>query len=614
MKKYLLSKETLGYVTAEDETNASTRLLVAGSKNVLIDRNRKTKTRSGFTRLGAGNASLTPIRNSFTWHNSTGGELPLRFYDDEWEVYLATIDGVDVDAWARFANSMDTDATPRGATVYSTTEDLDLMILVQGDDNLYEWSGGVATIASATSNTITKNGSSTWAQNRFLTGGTTQVTINGTVYTYTGGEGTTTLTGVSPDPTGEAADSVAIQTVRTNANQPEANRNNHNIYSFQNQLVVGSDDSNEVFISSDTDFTDYTFSAPRVSGEGALLTLDAPAKAFGTLGSNLVVSAGNDSWFKAVYQQITVSTTLAETLAVEKLHAGVNQGAQNQETTIQLGNSIIFLSFEPAVRIISDPDELEGINPRTLSNPIKPDFDAEVWTNACAVWYKNAYYLSSPANSNLYILEFVEDADGKVRRFWNPPQVLPVRSFFVYQDLIYAGSNGVPETYKLFDGVSDYVANATIGTPGDKVPFNAVAAFAYNLYGDRANLKKFDEAYVDGEITSNTTDLLLTLNYDFGGQTQTVEKTIDGSDEDILAGNVTHNSLGQQSLGVNPLGGLLNAPDDARKFNIILEIAPDDFSMLQFSFSTNEIDRYWAIISYGTNASISPRRNIKIHK
>jgi len=146
----------------------------------------------------------------------------------------------------------------------------------------------------------------------------------------------------------------------------------------------------------------------------------------------------------------------------------------------------------------------------------------------------------------------------------------------------------------------------------NKFPIDAKAVFAYNSFGKRAALKCFDEYYVEGLITNNTTDLLMGLNYDFEGVTQTLQETIDGSNEDILEGVADYNSLGQQSLAVNPLGGLLNPPENSRKFRVVFEEAKEDFFEIQATFSTNEVDRYWAIISHGPNASLSPRRAINI--
>lgn len=615
MEKFDLAEETLGYVTAEDETNADKRLLATGSQNVFIDRNRKVKTRAGYVRLGAGNTAATPVRNAFTWYTSTGTELPLRFYDDEWEVYIETIDGTAVNAWTRITSSMSTTEIPRGALWWDTTENLDLMVLVQGDANLYEWSGAMAVVSSLTGTTVTKTGTTTFAQNRFYaTRNMTFICVRtGTEYTYTAGAGTTTITGIS-DTTGLVAGDVLIQKIVTNSNKPASGRNNHTIYSFENQLCIGSEEDNEIYISSNTAYATFSFSSPRLSGEGAVLTLDNPTRAITSLGSNLIAFSGRSSVFKASYEQITVGAVLAETLKVKKLIVGVDQGAFNQETLVPVGNSIIYLSNEPAVRMISDPDQLQGLDPRTLSNPIKPDMDAEDFSNACALWHKNAYFLMTPTNSRMFVLEYVEDADGKVRRFWDSPMIVPMRALSIIDDALHGHSNAVPESYELFTGTSDIVAGGTVGDPADKLPVNIIAAFTYNDYGDRANDKTFDEYFSEGEITQGTNDLLLTLNYNFGGSTQVIEKTIDGSDEDILEGNVGFNSLGQQNIGVNPLGGLLNPPDDARKFTVIFEVPREDFRKLQAIFSTNEVDRYWAVTAHGCNAKISPRRAINIYK
>ena len=607
MRDFQLVEQVMGYQSSDDPTNTDKRYLVAGSQNVLIDRQKKVHSRQGYSRLGSANSALTPVRKGLTWNSSTGLELPVRQYDDELEVYLGTVDGVDVDSWKRVVSSLSTTEILRADLWWDTGENLDLFLFVMGDDNLYEWGGGVAVASSVTTNTIVKAGTNTFAQNRFYANrNRTLINVRtGTEYTYTGGAGTTTLTGVSPDPTGEIlANDVLIQKIVTQTDKPAANRNNDTILIFENQLVIGSFDDNEVFFSQNDDYDDFTYSTPRVAGEGGLLALDGPSGGFGILSNNLLAFAGRDSIFKAKYQQITVSTTLAETLAVQKLKSGIDQSAQSPDAIVPVGNALAYLSYEPALRLVEQVSDLEGPQLKTLSNPIKPDFDAETWTNAQGLWYKNALYLSAPSNSKLYILEFLEDADGKLRRFWQPPQILPARSLAVIDGDLYGHSNSVAETYKLFDGYSD------VNSDDDKIPINAIAVFAYNDYGKRALLKNFDEYMVEGYISPATKDLLLTLNYGYGGYTQILEKTIDGTDEDILEDFVSGVSLGQAPLGQEPIGGSASVPADSRKFSVNFEIARDDFNQIQAKFSTNEVDRYFAILSHGSNATLSRRRKI----
>ena len=626
MVKFSISEETLGYVTSQEASNTDKRYLTSGSKNVLIDYQKKVKTRSGYTRLGAENTALTEIRNAWTWNTSTGTKLAQRFYDDELEVYLGTIDGFAINAWTRVKASWSTTEMLRSCIRqggnggwYDTTEKMDLQIMVNGTDKLWKWNGAVAVVASITGTTITKQSTTTFAQNRFYTSGNkTLVCVRtGTEYTYTGGETTTTLTGIA-DTTGLQANDILVQKVVEHDNEPADGRNNDFIYNFENQIVLGSADDSLVYISKSSDYTDFAYSAPRVAGEGALLTLDNPTRGIASIGQYLLIFAGNSSIFKAEYESITVGTALTETLKIKKVDTGVDQGALNQESIVPIGNALAYLSNEVALRIIENPEDLTGINPKTFSNPIQPDFDAEDWDGAFGMWYKNILFYSTPDASHLYMLNFVQDADGKLFRFWNPPQILPVGAMSLI-DLddgngiqLYGHSNSVPESYLLFDGASDgQYADMDVA---NKLPISAKAVFAYNNFKDRTKLKNFDEYYVEGEITPNTTDLMMTIEYDYNGITQVIEKEIDGSDEEILEGTVDFNSLAQQSLAVNPLGGFLNPPSTTRKFRTIFEQAKEDFYEMRAIFETDEVDRYWAIIAHGPNATLSNRLSITIKR
>lgn len=609
MRDFALIEQAAEYNTALDLTNAPDDILVSGSQNVVIDRNRKIASRNGYSRLGVANTALTPVRGGATWNNSTGGEIPLRFYSQTLEAYLGTVDATVLNAWDAVNASLSATARPRVATWFDSTENIDLLLWVQSDTNIYEWNGAVAVVASITGTTVTKAGTNTFAQNRFYTtrNKTFKCLRTGTEYTYTGGESTTTLTGIA-DTTDLQAGDVLIQKMVTRSNKPSATRINDTIFQNENQIFLGSFTDNLVYASKNTDFTLFTYSSPRVAGEGALFTLDGISNGFGTLGQSLVLFAGKNSIFQADYTQITVSTTLAETLSVKKLDSGVNQGSYSADTVVQVGNSIVYLTNEPAIRSISNPNDVVGLDPKALSNPIKPDFDAESFANAHAIWYKNGYYLAAPASSKLYILQYVEDADGKLRRYWQPPQILPVRVLSIISGLLYGHSNGVPETYKLFDSA----VYSDTASDDSKLPINAIAKGPYRTFKKRSFLKNFDEYYVDGAISPSTRDLLLTLNYEYGGYAQIVEKEIDGGDETILEESVLGAGLGQTPLGQEPLGGLTTTPSTARVFKITFEIPREDFHKIQATFSTNAVDKYWSVGSHGPNVVLSPRKDTAI--
>ncbi len=725
-KNYSLSEETLGYVTSSDPTNTDKRFLVAGSKNVLINYQKKVQTRGGYTRLGAGNTSLFNIRNAWTWNTSTASQIPQRFYNQSLQVYLQKLDGTTINAWTTIFSSWSATAMLRAALGYfDSTEKIDFQLMVNGDANVYMWAGGMALAASVsalsiveagdTSNelaswaisglnatnsnggvlywkltnsvstrtvqiykdsggtslvasgsrsgdgsitltaqngsglsgsvvvtysgdettvasqtltctyTVTKAGTTTWSQNRFmntLSGRSIVNVATGTVYTYTGGEGSATLTGVVPA-TGTmdiAATNLIVQNIVTSSNAPASGRTNDVPFVFQNQLHLGSYNDNVVYISSNSNYASYSFSAPRLPGEGAKLNLDSPCRAINTISKTLVVFAGKSSLYKTVYNSITVGSTLAETLDVNRFDTGINQGALNHESVVPIGNSLAYLTNEVTLRLINSPDTLTGIDPETYSNPIKPDFDSETWPNAFGMWFKNILFFSAPGGSHLFMLNFVEDSNGKLFRFWNPPQTFPIGPLSIIDSgsgpMLHGHSNVVPESYLLFDGLSD---GQYAGMPvANKLPVDCNATFAYQSqffkYPFRGKLKTFDEWYIEGEIIPSTIDLQLQLNYDFQGATQQVTRIVDGSDQSILEGALIGGSLGQKSLGSNPIGGLLSAPADARKFRVTFEFAREDFHEIQDSYSSNEVDRYWAIIARGPNVQLSSRRDTTIRK
>lgn len=626
---FVTQDQCAGYQTVTDPTNTPPVMLIAGSHDVLIDQQKKTKSRAGYTRLGVTNAALTPIKyQAPTWNSSSGAEYPMRPYDVNLETYLDTVDGVEIAAWTQVFAGLTAASQVRFTTWFDAGEDQDLLLFVNADANFYEWGGGVAVVASsdAGAGTVTKQGTTTFAQNRFYTSRDKAFIClrTGMEYSYNAGESTQTLTSVSTSGSFDlVAGDLLIQKVVTTADTPGSGRTNDTIFMFNNQVYVGSEGDNLGYISKNTDYTDYTYSTPRLSGEGGLLTLDSPIKGFGTVGNNIIAFCGRSSMFAAAFSKIAVPQSatdaiISEQLDVKKINAGVDQSAQSQECIIPIGNELLYLSFEPALRIIKNPSDVAGIDPETYSNPIKPDFDGIDWTGASLLWYKNAAYLSAPTTSRLYILEFMQNADGSTRRFWQAPQILPVGALAIIADALYGHSNAVPETYALFSGGADgdYEGIET----ENRLPFKAVAFFAYSyeyfirtrtkgfIGASRSVLKNFDQYYSEGEIKAGT-QIALELLYDFGGATQILTKLIDGNDPGIVQEDVNLSSLGQSPFGTQPVGGSSVEPSDKLRYKVVFDVPREDYYLLGERYTIEAVDSYFAVISRGPNAQLSPRRD-----
>lgn len=586
MKKFALTEDFLGYRNKTDQTKLEGGYLVKGSQNVISTDGDRIAIRKGYTLYGAANTALTPIESSYEWTTARGLEIPLRSYDDELEIeYGGT--------WYRLKDSW-TNVDFVFSEYWDAGEVQDALLFVNGDSNIYYWSGGITTFASATSNTITKQGTSSWAEEGFILGGTTQVVIDGTTYTYTGGESTTTLTGVTPDPTsaGHTAGDLVVQAVRTTSNTPTATGQNDFIAEIDNQIYVGSAISRLVYVSEVNDYTNYvTGTAP---GDPVNLTLAGTCKGFAVQEDVMYISAGLDQWYQ-VHQELSADFTTAN-VTVKRLKTGSLQSAQSQDMITKIKNDIVFISQEPTLDLLGRVENVDTPQQKSLSDPIKLDFDNYDFTNAHIRYYRNNVYIAVPAES-LVLIYNIE------RGYWEAPQVLPARRIAVIDGELYIHSNAVPETYKLFDGRND-----------NEAPINAIARFSYRNYGARAWLKSHDEWYSEGYIAPNTT-LDLTLRYEYEGSKQTTTYEIDGGNEDIIFESSLDASLGKAGLGKMPLGSTTESSstsDLPNKFRIKHEMIPERYFEIQPEYSSNGTDYNWELLAFGSNVITAPEDSVEI--
>lgn len=604
---YQLIEDVLGYITNEDESKTSPKHMIAESQNTFIDREKKVGIRAGFSFALETGEDTSPALNGWTWPTSTSLDIPIRFnVNNNLLAYFGTVDGTILNSWYTIFTTLDGTYPLRKAYYFDATEKIDFMLMVNHSANVFKWNGAIAIVDSVPDGThVTKTGSTSWAGNRFYTSGNKVMFCvrTGIEYTYTGGETGTNLTVV--DSTGLIAGDILIQKIVTQANVPTAGFVNDNIFSFNNNVLYASDTDERVFMAKNTDYTNITPSSPRAAGEATTLTLDDPSAKFGVVGKQLVVFAGDDAYIIG-FEQITVGTGIAETVTVNKRSFGTNQGVFSQETLIQVDDSIVFLSREPALRLLESLDQINQRQLKSLSNPIKPDFDSEDWTNAVGAWHGSRVWMHSRVNSRSYILEWVEDASGAVRRYWQPPQIFPIGAFAVISGYLYGFSSGDGKSLLLLDGVSDYVWNSSSNL-AEKVPVNAIAKFAYNPFGKRGNLKNLDEIFIEGQISQNTNALAVTAYYDYGGATQINEQFIDGAITSILLETELAASLGQQSLGHAPLGGAISSTIENAHFITILEYAKEDFYTLAIKLQTNDIDQQWSVLAFGPNTKLSAR-------
>lgn len=587
-----------GYFNKHDQTALPPGRLVSGSQNVISTDADTIAVRRGYTLDGAASTALTPILSSYEFVTNRNEERPLRFYNGNLEFRYT--DGV----WKTLRTGLSATANLNFCEFWSTTETELFVLFVDGTSNIYEWNGATTTFLSATAATITKQGSGTWAASGFLTAGTrTLRVLTGTTYTeytYTGGETTTTLTGVSPDPTtaGHAAGDLIFQATRLTANSgittlPD-DFANALIANLNNQLYVGSLTDVRVFVSRTNSLTDFSNSATRLPGEGASLFLDAQPVAFVPQEDDMYISAGEDFWYRTLFTRS--ADTASESLIIKRLKSGAKGAAKSQATVGRIKNEIVFISEEPTLDTLGRIEDVQTPTTKPLSDNIKTDFDDYDFANAHVLYHKNNIYIAVPAESLLLIYNISKG-------YWEAPQILPIRRLAIIGGNIYGHSSAVPETYRLFNGTND-----NSGSIAAKI------VFSYQNYGNRTQPKSFFDFYTEGYIAGNTT-LTLKLKYDYDGSEQIIEKTIDGNDDSILFQTLSDDSLGNNTLGEVSLGGDAvgsSAVESLPKFRIINTIPRTDFYEIQVSYETDAIDYRWSILAFGPAVKLSNNKAIEI--
>jgi len=590
MQKYALVEKFLGYQNKTDQTNLPPGVLVEGSRNVLTNDGERVAVREGYTLDGEANAALTPIMSSYDWLRHSGDFRHLRSHEGVLEYrYVDSDENV---SWRNLASGFSSAVEFNFAEFWDPTELIDRLCMVNGTSNIYDWSGGVSTYASATVNTLTKEGAATWAEGGYYTAGTRTVVLGGIVYTYTGGEATTTLTGVSPDPTlgGHTAGDVIHQSLRTTPNSaitdlPDDLANDL-ISVLNNQIYIGSFVNRTVYVSKQNSITDFSFSSPRTPAQGALITLDATPVGFIPQEENMYITAGQSLWYLVSF---TLSADLqGETLVILRLKTGEQQAAQSQAMITKNKNDVVFVSNEPTIASLGRIELVEKPQVKNISDPIKNDMEVYDFTDASTIYFQDYMYVAVPREGLVLMFNIAKG-------WWEAPQILPISRFAIIDGELYGHSSVVPETYKLFDGVNDNGA-----------PIDAKAYFSYQQFGDRANKKFFNEFYSEGYISSNTL-LTLRLLYEYQGAARIAEYVINGSDASILFYKTSDGSLGKQSLGKMSLAGRNTSVSTLLppKYRVIKTFPSLDFYEVQVQYESSGDDQHWELLAWGPNALLS---------
>jgi len=597
--QFSLVMDPKGYGNKREITNQDFRMLVKGSKNIIINDGDKWSSRLGYILDGQENTVKKGIDSSYDFVSKQGlrilrSHLGATAGTGKLQVRTEYTEGTPL--WYDLLTSL-TYSEFNYTTWWYDTEVTRCLIFVDGTTSIRMWGGGVAYIESNTATTLKKTGTKTWAEEGFfvsLSGRTVTIPGVGT-YTYTGGESTTTLTGLTALPV-ITAGTPAFQGVVTITSltgvTPAITPNL--VTTRDNHVIYGSTYSSVVWGSKTTDYKDCQFTSPvRVPGEGFKITLDSFAVGFIQDESAFYIFGGKNDLYEIKF--ILSSDLSDESITFNKKRAGAGQSAISQSAIIPVKNGFMYFTNEKTLTWLTNIENIFTPQSLPTSDPIKDDFDSFDLTNASGIFYGNAIWIAIPAENLVYIYDFDKE-------LWQAPQTIPVSRFSIIDNVLYGHSNTANESYKLNTGYDDN---------GVKIEF--IAKFAYRNYGDRGALKQFDE-YFSEVYMSNNTQLNITHYYDYLGYNGVIPTKIDGGDLDLIFAPSVDSSLGKDNLGKNPLGSITNQVSMLAKYRVIHDIKLNDFFEHQVVFSSDSENAQFEILAHGPNVTMSTNLPTYIHR
>lgn len=474
--------------------------------------------------------------------------------------------------------------------------------------------GATVTITAVGNSSITKNDPEiSWQQAGFITSNAflneKRILINGTEYSYLSGEDTDTLVGISPDPSSIPIDSVAIQSVSTNDDTPAAGFNNDFLKVINNQVYIGSYTSRLCYISSNSDWLDYTVTTPRLPGGPELLTLDATLNGIGVRTGQAHISIGQSEWAVISFQNITVGTTLTQQTIVDIKPVANLAAAYAHEFIDNVGDNIVYLAKDQQVRTFGDFNNLFVAAYPSLSQEIATELKAENFMGGGLRCIADFTYVTSPNSGKTYLYQVRQAVDSNnqviVERLWHSPFIWNATRIDEVNGVVISFSNSNPQIYEVWD-TGQYFDDSP---SGESLPYSCTLALSYRTGGRRQGLVSFDKVFSEGYIALGT-PLDLTVNYNYQGSTAQRTVPINSTERPAtLFGSSTTEtirSLGDSSLGDKSLGddGGSSNTGNLAKFKVINSLALVNCFEYQPVYSSDAVGAQWEILANGTNVHI----------
>lgn len=531
----MIFKDFLGYLEGMDISSIPMQYLTAPSKNVIVHKG-TAFSRPGITADGA-NAAITAkkIIGEKVWKDAQAGELPLKFRADgaaflKWKGdWLSIYEGISNTAKRVRA---DTWIDDNGDIIKKR------LYAVDGTDSIFEWNGGVATVASvdAVGKVITIAENSTMEKLGFDPGNVSAVGVRIIRFNTDGSlagfddvmsdsDMTTNTIHVTTLPnTPKVGDLVIANFIKHTTILAGINKDE--IYTYKNHVGVANLSSISVYFS-DAEVYPLNYTIPASDSTTALtpflINLDGNFTAMiarydASLKASVLWISSVDDWIK-VSQLDAADSTTGEWQEIEQVAEAERTGAVPFCVAQQKGD-IIFLAQDGTLQRITTIDVLAKDTLQLLSDEVETLLPRLNTTDARLYYLKRYIYIVYPAESIVVALDVVEN-------HFQPPWTLPVQCMSVIGGALCGHNNVNDLTFTMGTGTSD------LG-----LPIESVFAFGYyqgfqlhrgiKIFPQDLQVKQKNKTAVSGRMTKST-KLLVEEFFENSGAKATEPWTVDGA-------------------------------------------------------------------------------------
>lgn len=544
----------------------------------------------------------TPVTRAWTFETRDGTILELKSYGDRVDY---RIQGAQDDWWllrGGFTPGLEfcyANIGMSGGGFYSH--------FCNGVDGWFAFSGAFAAVASSTATTITK-ASGTWTDDGFTATGS--VVIDGTEYAYTGGAGTDTLTGVTPDPTTPAwSNAVAVQAAYAVSSMA----------SYQGSVGTAHDGRIHARLESEQSVWDYSklddpqdWTPGSNDGDGGSKDVEfgGPIVAFGKLNQSIL--AGKRTIVKSLtFQQsgnrVDVPTYDTFVTADDK---STTIGMTNQRSTFSSPKGLIFTTPDKRMVLLTGITRNAQPDPVILSDRIQPVFDRGIHDGAAGICVDNVDWYAFRSTPSATYNDTVLRGDMSRNSVDSQGNVLPIR-----WDTPYVGWNANDWTalYDPESGTTRVHWHSSVNSTSYAVtsqksdgqsPYSCAVRTWAETFGEPTRQKIVDRAWVEIRMTPNT-NVTMAVLYDEDGVTGQEEHALSGDDSGHEFAVTTYNPFGLNPFGTQKFGSEpestalplyrfeVELRANVRFFNVSMQFSCDDagqdFQVVRFGYRLKQV-------------------------